>query len=408
MSRKRTKHRRTKVSRHRRRNPVLSVRRPKPGMRVRGRRANPRHRGHIQKPAWLSPEAQRAWDLWNGTRRYLTEAVKKGYSLSSQDREALAWYKRAYLMELEDQEDMERPAWTYFVDKARASANPRRRGPLQRPAWLSPAAEKAWNLYEGHRKYMAEATRKGYHVSDDARQALRMYKDDYLSELEDQETLERPAWTHFVDKARASANPRRTARNGFAGHDFAKAKKQAQASANYNGVSYVLFRDTSGNLRIEPLASAGTYAATNGIVFRPNTSAIRRAGTTYGHRLNPSAYLPATDVYRVNQHIVRWPDGTWHLMSAQSRRYLSKRSFKTMSDAQAALAKIYKRGGRNPQFYRTFKRSATGWQSFSRARKMTQDTGLTWAQAREACDRYNSSRTPAQVRKGTKLEFEAM
>ena len=166
---------------------------------------------------------------------------------------------------------------------------------------------------------------------------------------------------------------------------------------------------------------------------------------------NPSPYRPAADVYRVSPYIVRWSDGTWHLMSAQSRRYLSKRSFNTMVAAQRALAKIYKGGGRNPhsmlsdygelerrvrtwremeafdkkhrigkyakrkgrkrrnpQFYRTFKRSATGWQSFARARKMTQDTGLTWAQARASCDQYNASRTPAQIRKGTKLEFEAM
>lgn len=55
--------------------------------------------------------------------------------------------------------------------------------------------------------------------------------------------------------------------------------------------------------------------------------------------------------------------------------------------------------------YRTFKRSATDFESFARARKITVDTGLTYEEARAACDRFNANRTPAQIRKGTKLEF---
>lgn len=57
--------------------------------------------------------------------------------------------------------------------------------------------------------------------------------------------------------------------------------------------------------------------------------------------------------------------------------------------------------------YRTFKRSATSWETFASARKTTVDTHLTYDQAREACKAYNDNRTPAQVRKGTKMEFDS-
>jgi hypothetical protein len=57
-------------------------------------------------------------------------------------------------------------------------------------------------------------------------------------------------------------------------------------------------------------------------------------------------------------------------------------------------------------YYRTFKRSCTDWESFARARKMTESTGLTLEEAREECDKFNDNRTKAQVRAGTKMEFE--
>lgn len=59
------------------------------------------------------------------------------------------------------------------------------------------------------------------------------------------------------------------------------------------------------------------------------------------------------------------------------------------------------------QTYRTFLRSCTNWQSFARARKITQDTGLTYEEARQRCEAYNSNRTSRQIRKGTKMEFTA-
>ncbi len=55
--------------------------------------------------------------------------------------------------------------------------------------------------------------------------------------------------------------------------------------------------------------------------------------------------------------------------------------------------------------YKTFKRSCTNWAEFSSARKVTVDTGLTADEARRACQEYNATRTAAQIRKGTKMEF---
>ncbi len=57
------------------------------------------------------------------------------------------------------------------------------------------------------------------------------------------------------------------------------------------------------------------------------------------------------------------------------------------------------------QFYRTFKRSCTNWKEFASARKLTEDIGLTYEQARERCGRFNNNRTSKQIRKGTKMEF---
>ena len=58
-------------------------------------------------------------------------------------------------------------------------------------------------------------------------------------------------------------------------------------------------------------------------------------------------------------------------------------------------------------YYRTFKRSAVNWQQFASAWKITVETGLTYEQAQQRCEEYNNNRTSVQIRKGTKLEFEA-
>ncbi len=58
-------------------------------------------------------------------------------------------------------------------------------------------------------------------------------------------------------------------------------------------------------------------------------------------------------------------------------------------------------------YYKTFKRSCNNWQQFASARKITEETGLTYEQACGRCHEYNENRTSAQIRKGTKLEFTA-
>lgn len=58
-------------------------------------------------------------------------------------------------------------------------------------------------------------------------------------------------------------------------------------------------------------------------------------------------------------------------------------------------------------YYKTFLRSCTGWDSFARARKITQETGLTLEQARQRCEEYKRKRTARQIRRGTMLEFTA-
>lgn len=60
----------------------------------------------------------------------------------------------------------------------------------------------------------------------------------------------------------------------------------------------------------------------------------------------------------------------------------------------------------HPIFYRTFRRSCTNWEEYSKARKITVETGLTFEQAYNACREFNQNRTNRQINKGTKLEFE--
>lgn len=55
--------------------------------------------------------------------------------------------------------------------------------------------------------------------------------------------------------------------------------------------------------------------------------------------------------------------------------------------------------------YKTFKRSATNWQQFAHGRKITHDTSLTYEEARRQCEQFNANLTPAQRRRGTRLEF---
>lgn len=56
-------------------------------------------------------------------------------------------------------------------------------------------------------------------------------------------------------------------------------------------------------------------------------------------------------------------------------------------------------------FY-TFIRSCTSFETMARARKKICERGLTRDQARQRCDNYNRNLTPAQIKKGTKMEFD--
>jgi hypothetical protein len=62
---------------------------------------------------------------------------------------------------------------------------------------------------------------------------------------------------------------------------------------------------------------------------------------------------------------------------------------------------------RDRSTYRTFLRSAKDFGEFSSARKRTVDRGLTEDEARRACKAYNESRTPAQIQRGTKMEYDS-
>jgi hypothetical protein len=55
--------------------------------------------------------------------------------------------------------------------------------------------------------------------------------------------------------------------------------------------------------------------------------------------------------------------------------------------------------------YKTFTRSATNFEEMRSARKTTRHTGKTYEEAQKLCEDFNKNRTPAQIRKGTKLEF---
>lgn len=62
--------------------------------------------------------------------------------------------------------------------------------------------------------------------------------------------------------------------------------------------------------------------------------------------------------------------------------------------------------------YKTFKRSYKVdpvkphiTNNFLRGRKITEDTGLTYEQARDRCKAFNDNRNARQIRKGTMMEF---
>jgi hypothetical protein len=58
-------------------------------------------------------------------------------------------------------------------------------------------------------------------------------------------------------------------------------------------------------------------------------------------------------------------------------------------------------------YYKTFIRSCVNWEQFAKSRKMTQETGLSYEQAKQRCEDYNKKRNSRQIRKGTMMEFTA-
>ena len=57
--------------------------------------------------------------------------------------------------------------------------------------------------------------------------------------------------------------------------------------------------------------------------------------------------------------------------------------------------------------YKTFIRSANGWQDFAKARKITVNYNLSIEEAASICKHYNENRNSRQIKKGTRMEFTA-
>lgn len=92
----------------------------------------------------------------------------------------------------------------------------------------------------------------------------------------------------------------------------------------------------------------------------------------------------------------------WSLYKEQTKKYNSYMKRRLKSNPRGRKTR------RNPTFYKTFKRSANSLDQMVNARKITVDTGLTEAQARQQCQEFNANRTPAQIRKGLKMEYMSM
>lgn len=55
--------------------------------------------------------------------------------------------------------------------------------------------------------------------------------------------------------------------------------------------------------------------------------------------------------------------------------------------------------------YYTFKRTCSDWASFASARKLRDESNLTYDEARRRCEALNAELSPAQKRRGTRYEF---
>jgi hypothetical protein len=56
--------------------------------------------------------------------------------------------------------------------------------------------------------------------------------------------------------------------------------------------------------------------------------------------------------------------------------------------------------------YRTFRRTCRNWKQFASARKLTEERGLTEAEAHRFCRNANAGRSKSQIARGTVYEYE--
>jgi len=57
--------------------------------------------------------------------------------------------------------------------------------------------------------------------------------------------------------------------------------------------------------------------------------------------------------------------------------------------------------------YKVFKRSARNFNEFANATKYHVQSGLTYEEAQNMCRDFNDNRTSAQIKRGTKYEFQS-
>jgi hypothetical protein len=57
------------------------------------------------------------------------------------------------------------------------------------------------------------------------------------------------------------------------------------------------------------------------------------------------------------------------------------------------------------KMFKAFKCSANSFEELVNARKITACRNLTESEARRFCRNFNTSRTPSQIRRGTKMEY---
>lgn len=114
--------------------------------------------------------------------------------------------------------------------------------------------------------------------------------------------------------------------------------------------------------------------------------------------LKPAVYLPpdASDGPSQGTQIVKWSAiGLGAVVVAGLAYYLiKKRAPSVMADFEILDG--------DGERYKTFIRSASASQW---GRKRTVDTGLTYDEARRACQNYNASRSSREIKRGTKMEF---